>query len=75
MKDYDEFEWKKAMVKFLELGSYDRPRDLSLSELIIIEEAEKFELSREVLVKEGDKPDTSQTSLFRKINDITSLYF
>jgi hypothetical protein len=46
-------------VKFLELGGHDRPRDFSFSELIITEEAEKFELSREVLVGKKDKPDTS----------------
>jgi hypothetical protein len=74
MKDYDEFEWEEAMVKFLESGGHDRPRDLSLSELITTEEAEKFELSREVLVGEGDKPDASQTSLLRRIDDTTSPY-
>jgi hypothetical protein len=74
MKDYDKFEWEEIMVKFLKSGGYDRSRDPSLSELIITEEVEKFELSREILVKKRDKPDASQTSLFRKIDDITSLY-
>jgi hypothetical protein len=47
------------MVKFLESGGHDRPRDLSLSKLITTEETEKFELSREVLIKKGNKPDAS----------------
>jgi hypothetical protein len=63
------------MVKFLKLSGRDRSRDLSFSKLIITEETEKFELSREILIKKRNKPDTSQTSLFRKINDITSPYF
>jgi hypothetical protein len=62
-------------MKFLKSDSHDRPRNPSLSELITTEKAEKFELSRKVLIKKGDKPDTSQTSLFRRIDDITSLYF
>jgi hypothetical protein len=62
-------------MKFLESNNHDRPRDPSLSELIITEKAEKFELSREILIGKGDKPNTSQTSLLRKIDDITSPYF
>jgi ribosomal protein L20 len=61
-------------MKFLKLNSRDRSRDLSLSKLIITEKAEKFKLNRKVLIEKGNKPDTSQTSLFRKIDDITSLY-
>jgi len=47
-------------MKFLKLGDYDRPRDPFLSKLIITEETEKFELNREILVKEEDKLNTSQ---------------
>jgi hypothetical protein len=61
-------------VKFLESGSHDRPRDPSLSELITIEKAKKFKLSREILIKEEDKLNTSQISLLRRIDDTTSLY-
>jgi hypothetical protein len=63
------------MIKFLELNSHDRPRNPFFSELIIIEKAKKFKLSREILIGEEDKSNASQISLFRKINDITSLYF
>jgi hypothetical protein len=61
-------------MKFLKSGSHDRPRDSSFSELIITEKAKKFELNRKILVREGDKLNASQISLFRKINDITSPY-
>jgi hypothetical protein len=61
-------------MKFLKLNNRNRPRDLSLSELIITEKTKKFKLNREILIKKGDKPNTSQISLFRKINDITSPY-
>ena len=47
------------MVKFLELGGHDRFRDFSFLKLIITEKTEKFELSRKVLVGEGDKPNAS----------------
>jgi hypothetical protein len=62
-------------MKFLKLNSRDRFRDFSLSKLIITEKTKKFELSREILIEKKDKPNTSQTSFFRKINDITSFYF
>jgi hypothetical protein len=69
MKDYDKFEWEETIMKFLKSDSHDRPRDSFLSELIITEETEKFELSREILVRERDKPNASQTSLLRRIDD------